>query len=123
MALTMRPPTTDTVRSVGSALMSPEVRVEGARIVIVLRTGTDVSTRPVLCDVLSRVIAVGAGDVVIDLAEAKFIDTATGRVLATARQLLDDQDRRLTFRSAARLAGPVLHFFGLADLIEAETLR
>jgi hypothetical protein len=61
--------------------------------------------------------------VVIDLAQATFIDTATGRVLATARQLLDDQDRRLTFRSAARLAAPVLHFFGLADLIEAEPLR
>ena len=123
MALTMRTPSTDTVRRERSAFMSPEVRVEGARIVIVLRAGIDVSTRPVLCDVFSRVIAVGAGDVVIDLAQATFIDTATGRVLATARQLLDDQDRRLTFRSAARLAAQVLHFFGLADLIEAETLR
>jgi anti-anti-sigma regulatory factor len=118
----MRPLSADTVRGVRSALMIPEVRVEGARIVIVLRAGTDVSTRPALCDVLSRVIAVGAGDVVIDLAEATFIDTSTGRVWATARQLLDDQDRRLTFRSAGRLAEQVLHLFGLADLIEAETL-
>jgi hypothetical protein len=35
---------------------------------------------------------------------------------------MDDQDRRLTFRSAARLAEQVLYLFGLADLIEAETL-
>jgi len=100
--------------------MAPGVRVEGARTVVVLRAGTDVSTRPVLSDVLSRVVALGAGDVVIDLAEVTFIDTATARVLATVQQLLDRQDRGLAFRSPSRLAARVLQVFGLTDLIEAE---
>jgi len=120
MDLAIFPSPSEPVRGDRSGLMTPGVRVEGARIVVVVRGGTDVSTRPVLCDVLSRVAAVGAGDVVVDLAETTFIDTATARVLATARQLLDDQDRRLMFRSPPRLAARVLQVFGLTDLIEAE---
>jgi anti-anti-sigma factor len=118
MALTMLPPPSEPIRGDRSAFMTPGVRVEGTRTVVVLRGGTDVSTRPVPCDVLSRV-AVGARAVVIDLAEVTFIDTATARVLATAQQL-DRQNRGLTFRSPSRLAGRVLHMFGLTDLIEAE---
>src|SRR5579862_2907683 len=113
MALTMLPQPLGPVRGDRSALMTPEVRVEGARIVVVLRDGTDVATKPVLCDVLSRVVASAAGDVVIDLGAATFIDIATARVLATAQQLLDDQDRELTFRSPSRLAARVLQAFGL----------
>ena len=122
MALAMLPSPSEPVRGDRSAPMTPGVRVEGARIVVVLRGGTDVSTRPVLCDVLSRVVAVGAGDVVVDLAETTFIDTATARVLATAGQLLDRQDRRLTVRSPPRLAARVLQVFGLTDLIDAKHL-
>jgi anti-anti-sigma regulatory factor len=68
---------------------------------------------------LSRVIASQSGDVVIDMAEAEFIDTATVRVLAVGQQLLADRGRRLTFRSPSRLTARVLHLFGLTDLIEA----
>jgi len=59
MALTVLPPPSEPGRGDRPALMTPEVRVEGARTVVVLRGGTDVSTRPVLCDVLSRVVAPG----------------------------------------------------------------
>jgi len=62
----------------------------------------------------------GAGDLVLDLAELTFIDTATARVLATAQQLLDRQNRGLTLRSPSRLTAQVLHVFGLTDLIEAD---
>ena len=60
-----------------------------------------------------------AGNVVIDLAETEFIDTATVRVFAVAQQLLDRHDRKLTLRSPSRLAARMLYLFGLTDLIEA----
>src|ERR1700683_5508621 len=116
----MLPPPSGPVGGGRSALMAPAVRVEGARTVVVVRAGTDVSTRPVLCDVLSRVGGSGAGAVVVVLAEATFIDTATARVLATAQQLLERQNRELTFRSPSRLAAQVLRVFRLTDLIKAE---
>jgi anti-anti-sigma regulatory factor len=71
-----------------------------------------------LADVLSRVIAHGAGDVLIDLAPVTFIDTATVRSLATGQRLLDRTGRALTFRSPSRLAVRVLDLFGLTDRIE-----
>jgi anti-anti-sigma factor len=102
-----------------SSRFRPVVLAEGPVIVVLLRGEADVSTKLVLCDVLSRVIASGAGDVVIDLAETSFIDAGAGRVLATAQQLLDPGNRRLTFRSPSRLALRVLDVFGLAGLVEA----
>jgi anti-anti-sigma factor len=119
MALTMLPPSTDTVqRGVRYAVTSPVVHAEGTYTVVTLRSEADVSTRPALADVLSRVIAHGAGDVVIDLAPVTFIDTATVRALATCQQLLDRAGRALTFRSPSRLAVRVLDLFGLTDQIE-----
>ena len=106
-------------RDVLSVLAAPVVRGEGTRIVVVVCGEADGSSRHVLSDVLSRVIASHEGDVVIDLCEAEFIDSATVRVFAVGQQLLDDRGRKLTFRSPTRLATRMLHLFGLADLIEA----
>lgn len=94
------------------------LRVEGLRTVVVLRGDVDLATRPLLSEVLSRVVAVGVGDVVIDLAEAPFIDTATIHTLAACRELLDRRDRMLSFWSPSRLAARMLHLAGLSDLIE-----
>jgi anti-anti-sigma factor len=58
--------------------LTSEVRLEDAVAVVALRGEADVFTQPVLCDVLARVIAEGAGDIVIDLTEVPFIDVATG---------------------------------------------
>lgn len=102
-----------------ASLMIPIVHVERTCTVIALHGEADISTRPVLGDALSRVIADGAGEVVIDLAEATFVDIAVVRVLATAQQLLVRQDRILTVRSPSRLAARVLEAFGLTDLIAA----
>jgi hypothetical protein len=52
--------------SVGGSLKTV-VRLERAHTVIVLQGDADASTRRVLSDVLSRVIASRVGDVVIDL--------------------------------------------------------
>jgi anti-anti-sigma factor len=112
-------PSAPTVRRIRSAPMVAVVRAEGTRTVVVLTGESDISTGPVLSTVLSRVIALHARDVVIDLAEAEFTDTAAVRVLAVGQQLLDDRGRTLTFRSPSRLAARVLHMFGLTDRIEA----
>ena len=115
MAVTMLPPSEGDVRP---ADITSAWHREGARTVIVLRGEADISTRRLLSQSLARVVASGAGDVVIDLAETTFIDTAAGRVLATGQQLLDRDGRKLMFRSPSRLAARVLHLFGLTDSIE-----
>jgi anti-anti-sigma factor len=97
-----------------------EIHQEGTLTVITLQGEADVSSRPVLSDVLCRLIADGSGDVVIDLAEANFIDTAVVRTVATAQHLLHRQGRKLTLRSPSRLATRLLQLFVLADLIETE---
>ena len=112
MAAAVLPPSARIDRSVAV------VRAEGTLTVVVLRGEWDLSTRAVLADVLSRVIASGAGDVVIDLAEADFIDTATVRAFADAQHLLDCRGRRLSFVSPSSLAVQVLDLFGLTDLID-----
>ena len=118
MAFTMLPLSTDMVHRVRYDLTTPVVHVEGTRTVVDLWGEWDLSTRPVLCEALSRVIASTTSDVVIDLADAKLIDTAAARVFATGQQLLDSGGRKLTFRSPSRLAARVLHLFGLTDLVE-----
>lgn len=120
MALAMLPPSANSVPRVRFAHMIPEMHAEGTLTVVALRGETDISTRRVLCDVLCRVIADGTGGVVIDLAEATFIDTAIVRAIATAEHLLHRHDRILTLRTPSRLATRLLQEFGLTDLIEPD---
>jgi anti-anti-sigma factor len=103
--------------SVACALTTA-VRSEGTRTVVALRGEADFTTTLVLADVLAGVIDLGVGDVVIDLGNLEFIDTATVRVLAAGQWRLDRLGRALTFRSPARVAARVLKMFGLDDLIE-----
>jgi anti-sigma B factor antagonist len=124
MAATMLPPSIDTTRRVRCAPAIPVVHAEGTSTVVSLYGETDTSFEPVLCNVLSQVIASGGGDVVIDLTEVTFIDTGTVRVLANGYQLLDRQGRKLIFRSPSRLAFRLIGMFGLAGRIEiSETIQ
>jgi anti-anti-sigma factor len=91
--------------------------VEGTATVVFLQGESDVLTLPLLADTLSRVVACAAGDVIVDLAGAVFIDSATTRTLAVLRELLERQDRRLTLRSPSRMAIRVLDLFGLTELV------
>jgi hypothetical protein len=76
MALTMRPPSARTAPRVRFAHMIPEVHAEGARSVVAPRGEADLSARRDLSEALCRATADGPEDVVIDLAEATFVDTA-----------------------------------------------
>ena len=120
MALTMLPPSAEPDRSIQPAPMTATLHMERTRTVVALRGQADISARPVLSDVLSRVIALQVGDVLIDLAETTFIDAAGVRALVTCQELLDRQARRMTLRSPAPVAARIPLLFGLADLVEAE---
>jgi anti-anti-sigma factor len=93
-------------------------RTEGTRVVVGLRGEWDLHSRAALADALSRVIASSRGDVVIDLSETDFIDTAIVRAFADGQQFLHSLGRRLTFRSPSRVATRLLALFSLTDLIE-----
>jgi anti-anti-sigma regulatory factor len=84
---------------------------------IVLRYEPDATIRSDLPAVLARAVA-GGGDVVVDLAETDFIDTATYFTMAAAARLLHGDGRRITFRSPSRLAAKVLNLYGLGHLID-----
>lgn len=117
MTLAALPTSPRTDPSVRPALRTV-VRREGPRTVIILRGKVDFSTRPVLAKALLRVIDLPAGDVVIDLAEAEFVDRAAVRVMSVGQQLLVRRGRKLTFRSPSRLSERALDPFGLTGLIE-----
>jgi anti-anti-sigma regulatory factor len=122
MSLRALPPPRPCAPSTPSPLRPPRVRAEGSRTVVIVRGGADLPhapSRPVVFDVLARVVAVGTGDVVIDLAEVELLDTAAFFTMAAAERMLGSEGRKVTFRSPSRLAARVLSLFGLHDLIEA----
>jgi anti-anti-sigma factor len=119
MDLTLFPPSSVDITLVRPRLLAFEVRVEDDRLVLDLGGEADLSTRAVLCEAFSRVIAHrGGGDVVVDLAGLSFIDVSTGRVFAIAHQLLERNGRRLALRRPSTLVQRVLATFGMTDLIE-----
>jgi anti-anti-sigma factor len=118
MSLSVRPSSARADGSRRSALTTL-VRDEGVGTALVLRGEADSFTAPVLADALSAVAASRSGDVVIDLAEVDFLDTAAVQVLSMWQGVLDRQRRTLTFRSPSRLAALVLDYFGLTGVIEA----
>jgi anti-anti-sigma factor len=118
MTLTLLPSPGRARDQIGTVLDVRVLRAEAARTVVALRGEADRSTTAILSDALSRMVASRAGDVVIDLGQLEFVDTATVRVIATAHDLLGGQGRTLTVRSPSRLAIRVLDLFGLAELIE-----
>lgn len=118
MSVSALPQSSTAGRRVESVLRTT-TRAEGTRTVVVLWGQADLATRPVLADTLSRVIALGDGDVVIDLADLEFIDTSIVRTFTVLRRFLKDRDRQLSFRTPSRLAARILQSFGLLDLVEA----
>jgi anti-anti-sigma factor len=120
MTITVLPPSARLALTVNASWSAPVARVdfEGTRSVVVLRGDVDFFTMPVVSDVLSRLVASVAGDMVIDLRNVDFVDAAAITAFATAQELLVSQGRRLTFRSPSPLAARVLGVFGLSALVE-----
>jgi anti-anti-sigma factor len=97
--------------------------VVGDTTIVALQGEADVATLVVLADVLALAIAVQTGPLVVDLAGAVFVDTATLRMLAKAADLLKGHGRGLMVRSPSVLARRMLAMVGLRSLIEPEPLR
>jgi anti-anti-sigma factor len=89
---------------------------DGALTVVALAGEADRATLHVVQEVLADVITDRIGDVVVDLAEMEFIDTAALRVVLRARETLGDAGRQLTLRSPSRSASRLLGVFGLGHL-------
>jgi anti-anti-sigma factor len=109
------------VQSIRPAVgLDVSVSAQGGVTVIALRGEADVATLPVVADALTRVTADQRGDVIVDLAQTEFIDTATLRALLRAREVLDWGGRQLTLRSPSRIADRVLAVFALSHLVRAQ---
>ena len=89
---------------------------EGAVTVVALRGEADRATLHVVRDALAEVIADREGDVVVDLAQTEFMDTAALRAVLAAREVLEGTGRQLTLRSPSRSAGRLLAVLGLGHL-------
>ena len=90
---------------------------EGAVTVVALQGEADRATLHVAVDSLSDVITHGDGDVVVDLAQMEFIDSAALRALLRARETLEGSGRHLTLRSPSRITARLLGVFGLDHMV------
>lgn len=108
--------------TVPAAPLVASVSADGTSTVVILRGEADLFTLPVVVDVLARVIADSDGPVIVDLSDTEFIDTATVRALARARQILNDRGRTLTLRSPSKVAARVVGLLGFARLIEPDRM-
>ena len=88
--------------------------------VIAFHGEADLSTLPVVVAALARVVSDHDGPIVVDLADATFIDVGTVRAIGRASTFLTTHDRTLTVRRPSRIATRLLAFLGLSDLIQPE---
>lgn len=96
--------------------LTATVFADGAATVVALRGEADRATLHVVRDALAGVIANEHGDVVVDLAQTEFMDTAALRSILRAREDLAGTGRHLTLRSPSRSAARLLGVFGLGHL-------
>ena len=96
--------------------LTATVSAEGAATVVAFQGEADRATLHVVRDALAEVINDRQGDVVVDLAEMEFMDSAALRTVLGARDVLAGTGRHLTLRSPSRSAGRLLGVFGLGHL-------
>jgi anti-sigma B factor antagonist len=92
---------------------APVVRREGARTVVALHGEQDMSTAPDLAEALAAASNSGEGDVVVDLSEVQFLDSAIITELARGRDVLRSQSRALMLRAPSKFALRLLEVCGL----------
>lgn len=115
-------PTAAVASPMPPAILKAVLAAEGAGTVVRLRGEADIATVAFIVDTLAGVIAERDGDVVVDLAETAFIDTAALRAIVRARGVLAGEGRALTLRSPSHIAARLLEVFGLSDLVETGTV-
>jgi len=97
--------------------LDASLSVEGATTVVFLRGDADIATLPIVVEALACAIADHNGDVIVDLAETEFIDTAGLRAILRAKGVLAGGERRLTLRSPSPIDTLFLEVLGLGHLV------
>ena len=82
-------------------------------VIIHLDGELDPHTAPTLQDALDEVTRGGASQVVLDLAELRFIDSSGLRVVISAHRALSDGGGQLVLRSPSETASRLLEITGL----------
>jgi anti-anti-sigma factor len=85
--------------------------------VVWLRGEHDISTTPVLFEVLTEALVAADADLMLDLSEVLFMDASTVAVFARIRESLEERSRSLVLRSPSRCANRVLDLCGFRDLV------
>jgi anti-anti-sigma factor len=85
--------------------------------VVWLRGEHDVSTTPVLSEVISQALDTADADLIVDLSEVLFMDASTIAVFARTQDSPGARSRSLVLRSPSRCANRVLDPCGLRDLV------
>lgn len=86
--------------------------------VICLRGELDAFNAGALSETIARAMALGDGDLVLDLSAVEFMAVATAGVLCHTGELLRLQSRSLVLRSPSRCSKRVLDLCGLTDRFE-----
>lgn len=81
--------------------------------VVSLRGEQDMSTAPGVAEALAAASAIGDGDVVVDLSEVQFMDSALIAELARGRFALQLESRALVLRAPSNFARRLLEMCGL----------
>ena len=93
---------------------------DGEIIVVQLRGDHDSSTVPAVAAALASAVACEKSNVVVDLSEVHFMNTAIVRVLTATADFLVAQSRTFGVRSPSRCAQRVLDTCGVRSLCEPE---
>ncbi len=96
------------------------VAAEGEGTVVCLRRDADICTLPAIVRVLAEVTANRTGNVVVDLSETEFIDTAALRSVLRARATLASEGRDLQLRAPSRTTRRALALFGLSGIVSLD---
>ena len=90
----------------------------GDPVVVRLHGEHDLSTVAELAEMLAMPVALGTGDVVVDLRRVTFLSSSTVGVFIRTRDVLLERSRRLMIRRPSSMARRVLGIGGIGDLIE-----
>jgi anti-sigma B factor antagonist len=94
---------------------------DGRRAVVTVRGELDAYSAPRLEDEITRLVADGAGDVVLDLSQTGFLDSSGLRAILTAQRRLDEGNGRMGLRAPSEPVKRLLEITGLTDHFPVET--
>jgi anti-anti-sigma factor len=91
------------------------------KLVVELAGELDMATAPELTETLSRLVEEGPNEIILDLSNLAFIDSAGIAVLITTQNQLMAQGRKLMLRSLKPNPLEVFKITGLLEFLNVET--